>query len=148
MSELRRSVIWEVEFYPTARTTDIGALDPAKFATADWTLTDNYDPDFGDREHATLDPDREEYRYQRKWVALLTEEQWRSFADGLCIDLDGSGNPEDGEICLGQLTGCGLIPDTYAITIDPMDWNQSGGPTPVWGADLNVSLPLEFEDRS
>jgi hypothetical protein len=28
MSELRRSVIWEVEFYPTARTTDIAALDP------------------------------------------------------------------------------------------------------------------------
>ena len=147
MNDLRRSVIWDVEFYPTARTSDIAALDPARLATANWEPTDRYDPDFDDRGPDALDPDREEHRYQRKWVALLNEEQWRTFADSLSIDLDEDGNPETGELCLGQLTGLGLIPDTYAVSIDPMGWNENGV-TPVWDAAVNVSRPLKFEDRS
>jgi hypothetical protein len=140
---LVRSVIWDVEFYPTARKDDIEQMDPAQWVPDVWELTDDYDPN-EDADPKSLDPDEENNRYQRKWIAVLTEPQWRKFAKGLQIDLDEDGNPERGEPCLGQLLGIGHLPDTFAVNLEPMDWNV-GGVTPVWDASVNVSRQIEAE---
>ena len=61
----------------------------------------------------------------RKWVGMLTFEQWEAFARNYCIDLHENGMPEHYEETMGSLTEFGHLP---AICIDNTEgWGDNFG---------------------
>lgn len=61
----------------------------------------------------------------RKWVALLTREQWRIFADAYCIDVSDNLIPERYEETMGAITGYGHLD---AISVDNSEgWETYDG---------------------
>lgn len=58
-----------------------------------------------------------------KWVAELTEAEWRLFADAYLIELDEHGAPAECEQTLGSLTEYGIIP---AVSVDLAEGWQDG----------------------
>lgn len=81
----------------------------------------------------------------RKWVAELTVEQWRIFADAFQIELDESGLPTSYEHTAGSITEHGLLP---AITVDNTEgWGHGDfGYGPVLGV-ISSEFYLSFAGK-
>jgi hypothetical protein len=74
----------------------------------------------------------------RKWVGLLTRQDWLTVAERLCIELDDNFLPENYEDTMGAITEYGVIP---AIAIDNTD-----GWTPTRVIDSNIFMSVAVPD--
>jgi hypothetical protein len=75
----------------------------------------------------------------RKWVAELTIDQWRKFADDYSIDLRPNGFPTDYTDTMGSITEHGLID---AVAVDNTEgWDDNHGN--VIDSSMYVSFALQ-----
>jgi len=82
----------------------------------------------------------------RKWVALLTFDQWQAFANNYCIDLHDNGMPKQYVDTMGSITEYGHLP---AICVENTEgWGDNFG-DPVIDSNFYCSfftVPREYSN--